>query len=149
MPKEISIGAIIFHKNKETQYLLLKYTNYWGFVKGNVEKDETELQTAKREIKEETGITDCIFLKGFKEKISYFYKLKDKPIYKEVIFYLAQTKTKEVKLSFEHEDFKWLPYEEALKLIAFKNSKDSFKKAHKFLMQTKSQKDLSKWTSKP
>ena len=69
MPKEKSAGAIIYRmENGVAQYLLLHYTpsskgkrGQWGFAKGHVEAGETEIQTAKREIAEETGITepDC------------------------------------------------------------------------------------------
>jgi 8-oxo-dGTP pyrophosphatase MutT (NUDIX family) len=136
MPLERSAGAIIFQKNKETEYLLLHYqSGHWDFPKGNIEKGEKEEETVKREIKEETGIEDIEFSPDFREVIKYFYKLKGKTIFKTVVFYLAKTKTKEVKISWEHIGYKWLPYQQALGQLTFKNAKEILKKANQFLIQ--------------
>lgn len=54
-------------------------------------------------------------------------------IFKMVVFYLAQTQEKEIKISFEHKGFKWLPYEEALKQLTFKNAKEILEKANDFI----------------
>ena len=134
MKKESSAGAVIFRKNKETKYLLLHYeAGHWDFPKGNIEANEKDEDTIKREVKEETGIKDIKIIKDFKEKLHYFYKLKGKLISKEVVFYLAETKTAKIKLSFEHVGYKWLPFKEALEKLTFKNAKDILKKADEFL----------------
>lgn len=140
MPFEKSAGAIIFHKNKEVKYLLLHYPSgakapkeYWDLPKGHIEKGEKEIDTVKREVKEETGLENIEIIRGFKEWIKYFFKFKGKMIFKIVTFYLARTKTNNVKISGEHIDYKWLPYEEALEQLTFKNAKDILKKANQFL----------------
>ena len=66
MPREKSAGAIIFRtENGIKYYLLLHYApsepgkrGQWGFAKGHVEEGETEEETARREVAEETGIKD-------------------------------------------------------------------------------------------
>ncbi len=103
--------------------------------KGHIEKGEKEIETAKREAEEETGLKDLKFIEGFKEWIKYFFKLKRKNILKFVTFYLVETKTKEVKVSFEHLGYKWLPYEKALEKLTFKNAKEVLKKADTFLIE--------------
>lgn len=136
---EKSVGAVIFRREKgKIKYLLLHYgtkdkPGHWDFPKGHIEKNETEIETLKRETKEETGITNLKIIKGFKEYIKYFFKAKGKNIFKIVIFYLAETKIKKVKLSFEHIGYDWLLYKEALDRLTFKNTKEVLKKAHKFL----------------
>jgi len=131
---EKSAGVIIFRRDEEIKYLLLKYGyGHWDFVKGNIEKGENEIETIIRETKEETGIEDLKFLKGFREKISYFYRKGKDLVYKEVVFYLAETKEKKVRLSYEHEDYCWLPFEKALEKITFNNSKKLLKKANSYL----------------
>ncbi len=135
---EKSAGVIIFRRDEEIKYLLLKYGyGHWDFVKGNIEKGENEIETIIRETKEETGIEDLKFLKGFKEKISYFYRKGKDLVYKEVVFYLAETKEKKVRLSYEHEDYCWLPFEKALEKITFNNSKKLLKKANSYLKNEK------------
>lgn len=132
---EKSAGAVIFRKERgKIYYLLLHYqANHWDFPKGNVEKGEKAEDTTRREIFEETGIKDIEFIPGFKEVIKYFYKLKGKTVFKIVTFFLAQTKTKEVKISWEHIGYEWLSYEKAFKQLTFENAKDILKRAHQFL----------------
>lgn len=135
MPLEKSAGAVIFRKEGgKVYYLLLHYqSGHWDFPKGNIEKGEKLEDTARRETKEETGIEDINFTPGLKESIKYFYRLKKKNIFKIVTFFLAETKTKKVKISWEHIGYKWLPYEEALEQLTFKNAKEILKKANRFL----------------
>ncbi len=133
MPVERSCGAVIF---KDGKYLLLKYEwGHWGFVKGNIEKGESLEKTFLREAEEEAGLKkeDLEIIYGFKEKISYFYRKEGKTIFKEVIYLLAESKTFDVKLSYEHTDYEWLPYEEALEKITYENDKKVLRKAHEFL----------------
>lgn len=139
---EKSAGAIIFRKEKDkTYYLLLSYSamskiekTYWGLPKGRIEKGEKIIEAAKREVKEETGLEDIQLIKGFKETEKYFFKFQGKSVLKSIIFYLAETKTQKIKLSFEHIEYKWLIYEEAIKQLTFKETKEILKKANNFLL---------------
>jgi len=134
MPKEFSAGAVIFRRDTTRQYLLLHYeAGHWDFPKGNVERGETVETAARREVNEETGIRDIIFIPGFKQKVKYFYKRGGKTIYKEVIYLLAETKTKDVKLSSEHIAFDWLDSKAAFERITFRSSKEVLQKAETYL----------------
>ena len=137
-----SAGVVIFLKEKgKTYYLLLNYSaigfvgkTYWGLTKGTIEGGEKEMGTVLREVKEETGITDLEFIDGFREIEKYSFLYKGEDVSKTVSYLLAETKTKEVKLSFEHLDFKWLSYQEALKKLTFKNAQKIVQKAHDFIL---------------
>lgn len=137
MPIEKSAGAIVFYKSdKKIEYLLLYHEMkriIWGFPKGLVDKGEKLEETARREVGEEASLREIKFIPGFKESIKYFYKWKGKNIFKIVTFFLAQSKTKEVKLSYEHIGYKWLPYEEATEQLTFQNAREILKKANDFL----------------
>jgi len=137
MPFEKSAGAVIFRKEEgKIYYLLLHYEmGHWGFPKGHIEKGESLEQTVRREVKEETGIEDIEILSGFKKWIKYFYKLKDKNIFKIVTYLLAETKQRKVKISYEHKGYAWLSYNDALNRLTFKNSKEILKKANNYLKQ--------------
>lgn len=136
-----SAGAVIFRKeSKEIKYLLLRYRRgHWDFPRGHIEEGEEEIKTAKREIFEETGIEDLKFIPGFCESYKYsfsgFGQDKNYRIFKENIIYLAETTTKIIKLSYEHHDFCWLPYEQAIRKLTFQTSKEILKKAHQFLLE--------------
>jgi bis(5'-nucleosidyl)-tetraphosphatase len=135
MLREKSCGAVIFVKKEATtKYLLLNYAaGHWDFVKGNVEPGEAEKETVLRELKEETGITEAQFIEGFREAIAYFYRRQGLTIHKEVVFYLMESYTDKVTLSFEHIGYTWLDYQHAMEKLTFKNAKDTLQKAHEFL----------------
>lgn len=137
MPIEKSAGAVIFRKEEgKIFYLLLHYkARHWDLPKGHIEKREKLEEAAEREIKEETGIKDIEFVPGFKETIKYFYKRESKNFFKIVVFFLAETKIKKVKISWEHQGFKWLPYKDALEQLTFKNAKEILQKADDFLRE--------------
>ena len=132
MKKERSAGAVVFRKDKEPKYLLLHYElGHWDFPKGHIAGKETEIEALKREVEEETGITDIEIVPNFKEKIEYYYKLKGELIHKEVIFYLTKTKKEDVKISFEHIGFIWLAYDRAIKKNTFSKIQEKKKKKKK------------------
>ena len=130
MLEERSAGAIIYRQSPEGKiYLLLNYpSGHWDFVKGNIERGETFKQTVLREIREETGIDDITFVDGFEDKVEYHYQRDGQVIHKEVIFFLANTKTNKVVLSYEHRDYTWLNFNDALEKLTYKTAQSLFKK---------------------
>lgn len=135
MIHEKSCGAVIFiKKGEQTKYLLLNYAaKHWDFVKGNMEQGESEKETTVRELKEETGITDAVFIDGFRETIAYFYRRQGLTVHKEVVFFAMESHIENVTLSFEHVGFVWMDYKSAMEKLNFKNAKDVLQKAHDFL----------------
>ena len=75
-----------------------------------MEKNETPHETALRETKEETGISNIEFIDGFEENIEYDFKFQREDVHKKVIFFIAKTDTKKIRLSHEHNDYLWLGY---------------------------------------
>lgn len=130
MLEERSAGTILYQESPHGKmYLLLNYpSGHWDFVKGNIEKGETFKQTVLREVREETGITDIDFIEGFEDKVEYHYQREGQVIHKEVVFFLACTKTHDVVLSHEHRDYTWLNFDDALKKLTYKTAQNLFKK---------------------
>ena len=123
-------------KGNENHFLLLHYpTGHWDFVKGKIEYGETYHQTSIREAKEETGISDLEFIDGFEEKINYYFQFEGELIYKQVVFFLAQTKTEKVDVSHEHLEFIWLNYKDALEKLTYSNAKNILTKANGLLVK--------------
>ncbi len=110
MIEETSAGIVIFRKeDSKNLFLLLRYpSGHWDFVKGKMEKDESTHETAVRETKEETGIEDVSFLENFEEWIEYNFQYQGELVQKKVVFFLAETKTKEIEISHEHLDYIWM-----------------------------------------
>lgn len=126
MKYEKSCGAVVLDGNK---VLVLQQTaGHWGFPKGHVEENETEVETAKREIKEETGIDVEI-------NSEYRYTEKYSPaegIEKEVIYFIANKIGGTIKPQEEEViQIEWLSYEEALEKLTYLNSKEILQKVWK------------------
>ena len=134
MKYEKSCGAIVYYLDEKRvpEYLLIRHVNggHWAFAKGHVEEGETEIQTAEREIDEETGLTVEIDT-SFREVTTYSPK---EGVTKDVIYFIAETKDKTVtRQEIEVTDTIWLPYEEELKYLTFENDERLLKAAHTFL----------------
>ena len=144
---EKSVGAIVFRSTENgLMFLILDYDDgYRNFPKGHMEPSETEEQTLRREIKEETGITQLKILPGFRKTTHYFYRAKGEEkrrrqqnnrainIFKTVVNYLAKTPEENVILSPEHIGYAWLSYEDALKRLTYQSNRKILKKAFKIL----------------
>jgi bis(5'-nucleosidyl)-tetraphosphatase len=138
MIEETSAGIVIFRKEESKKlFLLLHYpSGHWDFVKGKMEKGESTRQTAVRETQEETGITDITFVKKFEEWIEYNFKYQGELVQKKVVFFLAETKTKEIKISHEHSGYTWMDYNSSMEKTTFDNAKTVLTKAHQLLSNT-------------
>jgi len=103
---ELSAGALVFRRtNQGIVWLVLHYTaGHWDFPKGHVEKGETMIDAARREVLEEAGIKDLKFYPEFKRPLQYFFNAAKysgsstkQMVFKKVVFHLAETKEEEIK----------------------------------------------------
>ena len=141
MTRSKSVGFVIFRKeDKGIKYLLLHHgAEYWNFPKGRVEEGEEELQTAKRELVEETGITDIKIHPDFRYEYTYDFdtvianKTKE-TVYRTGVFFLGEVLADMVKISDEHLDFGWFDYDTALDRLFYQQGRDLLKQAHQFLL---------------
>ena len=135
MGTETSAGIVLFTNNSnKNEFLLLNYPQgHWDFIKGKIEQNETPHETALRETGEETGISNIEFIDGFEESVEYDFRFKKEEIHKRVIFFLAKTDEKKIRLSHEHSGYIWLEYNDALKKTTFENAKNILSKANEFL----------------
>ncbi|MDH3611036.1 MAG: NUDIX domain-containing protein [Nitrosopumilus sp.] len=138
MIEETSAGVVLFRKeNEKILFLLLHYpSGHWDFVKGKMEKGELEKETAIRETQEETGITDVKFLDGFEEWIQYNFQFEGELVNKKVVFFLGETKTRDIKISHEHLNFTWMDYTTAMEKTTFDNAKTVLSKSYDLLSKT-------------
>ena len=142
---EKSAGAIVFHARApdSIEYLLILST-YWGFPKGWIDNGEKERDAARREIREETGL-EVTLLDGFREQDAYtFRSVKRGSVNKRVTFFLAQALSRDVTLSWEHSDYAWLSYDDALARLQFDQLRVLLKKANAFLTRQKEKAESSK-----
>lgn len=117
----LSAGIILVRKEGgDWKFLFLRAYKNWDFPKGIVEPEEDPLEAAKREVMEETGITDLNFRWGgvYKETSPYYSGGK-----KVARYYIAETSQPEVVFSInpeigkpEHQEYRWVSFEELKEL---------------------------------
>lgn len=123
MKREKSCGAVVFRREGERVfYLLIRHVNggHWAFPKGHVEREETESETALREIREETGLSVTLQA-DFREVVSY---MPTPGVTKEVVYFLALAEGKTLSCQREEvSDCRWLSGPEALELVTYDNDR--------------------------
>lgn len=132
MKREKSCGAIIYkYENSKLYILLLKHNQgHWSFSKGHIENEETEKETALREIKEETNLDVCI-----DNNFRYIttYSPKENTI-KDVVYFVATPLNDDIKIQEkEISEISWYSAIEALDKITYDNDKQVLKKTIEYL----------------
>ncbi len=131
---EKSCGAVIWRKTRHGhEYLLAQHgARHWSYPKGHMEGNETELETAHREIQEETGLLVEID-PSFRQVVRY----SPKPgVIKDVVFFISvPIGGKEQAQLSEIRQIKWFPFEEAKKLVTFANDIDVLFAAEDYILK--------------
>ncbi len=132
MKQEKSCGAVLFvGADAHRRYLILHSTQgHYTLCKGHVEGDETERETAVREIAEETGLA-VRFVEGFRETITYAPRPQ---VEKLVVFFLAEAADEAIRCQPEEvADAAFFPFDEALARLTHGSDRDILSKAREFL----------------
>jgi 8-oxo-dGTP pyrophosphatase MutT (NUDIX family) len=148
MRKRIQLECIVFRKNKNKyEYLLLKRIpekgGFWQPPCGGMEDiDKTKLDAAYREIFEETGLSKDKIIKVI-EDVHYFvmskHYLTNEPMEPVEEFALGFEVKSDAEIDIaknncvEHEEYRWVSFEDAIKLLKWENNKDAFRKLRKVL----------------
>ena len=98
-----------------------------GLPKGHPDGDETPLQAATREVREETGvIAEPIEKLG---EIRYTYDRKGRPVDKRVAFYLFEYRSGELGHDHEIEEVRWMPIAEAVHALTYEGEREMVERA--------------------
>ncbi len=130
-----SAGGVVYKiEASQVKWLIIKPAgrDEWRLPKGLIEKNETSVRTAIREVQEEGGV-----LANIREKvgtISYFYTQDGEKILKEVIFFLMEAMAGDTE---EHdnevEEAVFLPFDEAYSRLTYDTEKEIFAQAKAML----------------
>ena len=135
MKKDYAYGVIVFYvENGTVYYLILKQIQgHWSFPKGHAEDGETKLETAKRELEEETGISEVELISD-EPRVRDEYIInskKSKPVQKIVEFFIGEVGSKDIVMQEgEIFDHKWITTEEGESVFTYDSSKRLLKSAN-------------------
>ena len=134
MAQEKSCGALVYRDREGVKELLLikhRSGGHWSFPKGHVEGAESEVQTALREVKEETGL-DVVLRRNFRHCVEYFPRPH---VRKQVVYFLGHPAGDDTVHRQEEEvsEYRWSPLEEAYDLVTFRNDKNLIWAARRYL----------------
>jgi len=133
--QEISYGVIPVKKSDAPLQVLLiqMHAGHWSFPKGHPEPGESLLETAQRELFEETHLTisNLLVEKPFEE--NYFFTKNSTLIKKKVFYFLAEVSGKVQIQKEEIKDVKWVPLSEVTEALTFNEDKVLFKETLLFL----------------
>lgn len=126
--KEYSYGAIPILSGSETDplVLILRHTaGHWGLPKGHPEDTETPIETAKRELIEETGITEAE-LHGRPRFTQHYSFYRENTLHqKTVIYFPAYIHTRSITLQSEEViEYKWASFDKARDLLVVNGNKN-------------------------
>lgn len=155
MADEKSCGAIVFtYVNGVRKYVIIRgtgnYKKYYGFPKGHVEPGETEVETALREVKEETGL-DVTLIEGFRTVDEHFLAREGRPNDRKTnVHFLAEYQGQElVAQESEVSEIVLMDYDEAMECIKYEESRRELTEAENYLnAQTMSKKLQRKYGKK-
>jgi 8-oxo-dGTP pyrophosphatase MutT (NUDIX family) len=135
--REFSAGAVIVRRLRGRWWLAAirpggKPEGTWALPKGNIGRGESAEATALREVTEETGLEGVSA--GKVGDVKYVYTRGGQRIFKVVSFYLVRYRRgriDEVPEAFRHEvaEARWLPLEEAPRLLAYRGERDMAEEA--------------------
>ena len=119
-PAPRAAGAVVFRRTAGgIRLLVLRAFKNWDFPKGSVEAGEDQLDTARREVEEETGLGNLDFPFGDEHKETLPYAAN-----KIARYYLAETAEHAIELPVspelgrpEHHEYRWVTYDEAEELL--------------------------------
>ena len=126
LKKEKACGCIIIEKDKVL--LIQQNEGPWGFPKGHIEIGETEIETAIREVKEETNL-DVEIDKNKRYTMEY---ITDKGTLKQVVLFIAKKINGNEKYQeSEIKSIKWMTFDDAIKTITYDDTRELFSKVLK------------------
>ncbi len=119
--KETSYGIVPVKQRKgQWDVLLVKHeAGHWAFPKGHPDEGETPLQTAERELKEETGLSIKSLVSKATLKERYYFTHERQLIDKTVEYFVAEVTGDLIPQLEEISELKWFTVEEAMQQATF------------------------------
>lgn len=138
--QEFAYGIVVFIREDVDRFLILQHNNKigsWSYPKGHMDEGESPIQTAVREVFEESGIKDIKILDYPMIKEEY-YPFNRPQTLKNVFYFIGEVYNKDVTVQkSEIQNYKWATFEEAMETFQYKSRKEVLQEAKKYLESIK------------
>lgn len=133
------VEVVLFRRRPEPEFLVLHrsdgediYPGLWQIVSGGIEPGEKAYEAAYREIKEETGLTPIALYNTPLTNTFYFYT--DDSVNVSPVFAAEVNAGDEIRLSKEHQAFRWLTGDDAVSLLVWPGQKNAIRIIHDYIV---------------
>jgi len=136
MIKEISCGIIpVMYEKGSVRFLLVFHRGgkHWGFPKGKKDEGESDLETATRELREETGLEVVRFISQDPLIENYTFYKRFQRVRKTAIYFPAEVFGNLQKQEEEILEARWFSCQEAIERLSFQEAKEMCQKVHLFI----------------
>jgi len=140
--QQVVAGFVVYRKTSDGIKFLLLYRrgNYWNFPKGHFKPGERSIDTALRELEEETGIkkSELRIVPNFRAYERFYFRIGNQGIYDTVILFLAETHKADIRIvPREHSGFGWFLYRDAVNILGkkYQDTRKALKQATDFLTE--------------
>lgn len=110
-----------------------RYPGVWQFVTGSPEGDETAVETARREMAEETSLTPLDF--WVVPHVNSFYDPANDSIQLTPVFAARVDPGIEPELSDEHTDYRWCDYPTASTMLVWPGQREALRVLHEHIVK--------------
>jgi dihydroneopterin triphosphate diphosphatase len=133
------VEVVLFRRRPDPEFLVLHrseeediYPGLWQIVSGGIEPGEKAYEAAFREIKEETGLTPIALYNTPLTNTFYFYTTDSVNV--SPVFAAEVKAADDVRLSNEHEEFRWLTEKDAVSLLVWPGQKSAIRIIHDYIV---------------
>ncbi len=139
---EIVELSVFYRKSGQIRHLLLRrakhkrpYPGIWQFITGRLEEGERSIDTALRELREETGLSPkAMWLVPYTLQ---FYDASTDKLHLSPLFSVEVDNRAEILLSGEHDTFAWFTYNQAVRRLVWPGQREGMEVIQKFIIGKK------------
>ncbi len=135
--KDQSFGIVPVRRDaNEYQFLLVQHhAGHWALPKGHAENNETDIEAARRELHEETGVANATLVPGVVLNETYYFKRNQQTITKSVRYFIGLVKDTAIHIqAAEIEAYTWANFDKAVGMITFSESRRILTEAHHYIV---------------
>ncbi|MGH7196238.1 MAG: NUDIX hydrolase [Candidatus Saccharimonadales bacterium] len=133
-------------KDEQVEFLLIRRVpedgGFWQPVTGGIESDEKIRDAVLREVHEETGLADFLYVSDVLHRTHWLHERSGRKA-TDLVHAIEVAATVEVALSDEHDDYLWLPFERAIEQLHFDGNQESMRIVYTHILERLTQQEAA------